>query len=210
MDEINEVMRRKAINFDLSTSELRKIFGYFGTTKAYGLIKKFMLEHGFEHRQYSGYISKEPMTFATVFNLTNELTLKLPWLCEVVKRMDVTNVLEETIDLIPTLNKPYEKIKISEKAKTNVIITPTNEVIDKVEDIDTLDEITEAIINESSMKEEHKEILFALIEDYKNNTANQENYQNVDLKFLKNNKDKNDKDKQSHKNKHTHSEYEKN
>ena len=27
MDEINEAMRRKAINFDLSTSELRKIFG---------------------------------------------------------------------------------------------------------------------------------------------------------------------------------------
>ena len=208
MDEINEAMRRKAINFDLSTSELRKIFGYSGTAMAYGLIKKFMLEHEFEHRQYSGYISKDPMTFATVFNLTNELTLELPWLCEVVKRMDVTNVLEETIDLIPTLNKPYEKGNASVKTKSNVIITPTNEIIDKVEDIDTLDEITEAIINESSMKEEHKEILFALIEDYKDNTTNPKLYPNVDLKFLKNNKDKNDKDKQNLKNKHTHSEYE--
>lgn len=208
MDEINEAMRRKAINFDLSTSELRKIFGYCGTAMAYGLIKKFMLEHEFDHRQYSGYISKEPMSFSTVIDLTQELSLELPWLCEVVKRMDVTSVLEDTIDLIPALNEPYEKGNKSEKTKSNVIVTTTTEVVDKVEDIDTLDEITEALINESSMKEEHKEILFALIEDYKNNTTNQESYQNVDLKYLKNNKDKNDKDKQNLKSKHTHSEYE--
>lgn len=167
-----------------------------------------MLEHEFDHRQYSRYISKEPMSFSTVIDLTKELSLELPWLCEVVKRMDVTSVLEDTIDLIPALNEPYEKGNKSEKTKSNVIITTTTEVVDKVEDIDTLDEITEALINESSMKEEHKEILFALIEDYKNNTAKQENYQNVDLKYLKNNKDKNDKDKQNLKNKHTHSEYE--
>mgnify|MGYP004500275309 CR=1 FL=1 len=207
MDKIDEAKRRKAINFDLSTSELRKIFGYCGTAMAYGLIKKFMLEHEFEHRQYSGYISKKPMAFITVLNLTNELTLEFPWLCEVVKRMDVTSVLEDTIDLIPALNEPYEKGNESVKTKSNVIITPTNEVVDKVEDIDALDEITEAIINESSMKKEHKEILFALIEDYKNNTANPKSYPNVDLKYLKN-KDKNDKVQQNLKNKPTHSEYE--
>ena len=167
-----------------------------------------MLEHEFDHRQYSGYISKEPMSFSTVIDLTQELSLELPWLCEVVKRMDVTSVLEDTIDLIPALNEPYEKGNKSEKTKSNVIVTTTTEVVDKVEDIDALDEITEAIINESSMKEEHKEILFALIEDYKNNTANPKSYPNVDFKNLKNNKDKNDKVKQNLKNKHTHSEYE--
>ena len=31
---INNHEKRKTINFDLSTIELRKIFGYFGTTKA--------------------------------------------------------------------------------------------------------------------------------------------------------------------------------
>lgn len=208
MMEIDEAKQRKAINFDLSTSELRKIFGYFGTAMAYGLIKTFMLEHGFEHRQYSGYISKEPMSFVAATSKIKKLSIAYPWLHKVVKSMDITSVLEDTIDLIPTLNEPYEKGNESVKTKSNVIITPTNEIIDKVEDIDTLDEITEAIINESSMKEEHKEILFALIEDYKNNTANQENYQNVDLKYLKNNNGKNDKDKQNLKNKHTHSEHE--
>ena len=207
---INNREKRKTINFDLSTIELRKIFGYFGTTKAYGLIKKFMLEHGFEHRQYSGYISKNPMSFIQVEDIIKKMSIEYSWLHKVVEKMDVTSVLEDTIDLIPTLNKPYEKGNKSEKTKSNVIVTTTNEVVDKVEGIDTLDEIAEAIINESSMKEEHKEILFALIEDYKNNTANPKSYPNVDLKYLKNNKEKNDKVQQNLKSKNTHSEYEKN
>lgn len=50
---------RKALNFDLSTNELKKHFN--STAEAYSQIKIFMIENGFEHRQYSGYISKEPM-----------------------------------------------------------------------------------------------------------------------------------------------------
>ena len=168
-----------------------------------------MLEHGFEHRQYSGYISKNPMSFIQVEDIIKKMSIEYSWLHKVVEKMDVTSVLEDTIDLIPTLNKPYEKGNKSEKTKSNVIVTTTNEVVDKVEGIDTLDEIAEAIINESSMKEEHKEILFAIIEDYKNNTANPKSYPNVDLKYLKN-KEKNDKVQQNLKSKNTHSEYEKN
>ena len=91
MDEINEAMRRKAINFDLSTSELRKIFGYCGTAMAYGLIKKFMLEHEFEHRQYSGYISKEPMSFVAATSKIKKLSIAYPWLHKVVEKMDEIN-----------------------------------------------------------------------------------------------------------------------
>lgn len=50
---------RKYINFDLSTNELKKHFN--NTAEAYNKIKEFMTQNGFEHRQYSSYISKEPI-----------------------------------------------------------------------------------------------------------------------------------------------------
>lgn len=51
--------KHKAINFDLSTNELKKYFS--NTAEAYNQIKSFMLNNGFDHRQYSGYASKEVM-----------------------------------------------------------------------------------------------------------------------------------------------------
>lgn len=91
MDKIDEAKRKKAINFDLSTSELRKIFGYCGTAMAYGLIKKFMLEHEFEHRQYSGYISKNPMSFIQVEDIIKKMSIEYSWLHKVVEKMDEIN-----------------------------------------------------------------------------------------------------------------------
>ena len=91
MIEIDEAKQRKAINFDLSTSELRKVFGYFGTAMAYGLIKTFMLEHEFDHRQYSGYISKEPMSFIQVEDIIKKMSIEYSWLHKVVEKMDEIN-----------------------------------------------------------------------------------------------------------------------
>lgn len=88
---INNHKKRKTINFDLSTSELRKMFGYLGTAKAYGLIKKFMLEHGFEHRQYSGYISKNPMSFIQVEDIIKKMSIEYSWLHKVIEKMDEIN-----------------------------------------------------------------------------------------------------------------------
>ena len=53
---------RRAINFDLSTRTLEEIFGKGNTAKPYSDITHFMKENGFIHRQYSGYVSKEPMS----------------------------------------------------------------------------------------------------------------------------------------------------
>mgnify|MGYP006922439092 CR=1 FL=1 len=49
---------KRAINFDLDTKELLKHFK--NTHQAYSAIKVFMEDNGFEHRQYSGYVSREP------------------------------------------------------------------------------------------------------------------------------------------------------
>lgn len=58
-------MNKKAINFDLDTKKLRE-FHPKGITQAYTDIRNFLESMGFEHRQGSGYVSKEPIRYATV------------------------------------------------------------------------------------------------------------------------------------------------
>ncbi|HDZ4962988.1 TPA: vapd [Campylobacter jejuni] len=86
-------INRKAINFDLSTKSLEKYFK--DTREPYSLIKKFMLENGFEHRQYSGYTSKEPINERRVIRIVNKLTKKFTWLGECVKEFDITEIGEQ-------------------------------------------------------------------------------------------------------------------
>ncbi|BEJ86629.1 hypothetical protein B10525_17620 (plasmid) [Campylobacter jejuni] len=51
------------------------------------MIKKFMLENGFEHRQYSGYTSKEPINERRVIRIVNKLTKNLLGLANVLKSL---------------------------------------------------------------------------------------------------------------------------
>ncbi|EAK1117656.1 MULTISPECIES: virulence-associated protein VapD [Campylobacter] len=86
-------INRKAINFDLSIKSLEKYFK--DTREPYSLIKNFMLENGFEHRQYSGYTSKEPINERRVIRIVNKLTKKFTWLGECVKEFDITEIGEQ-------------------------------------------------------------------------------------------------------------------
>ena len=86
-------INRKAINFDLSTKSLEKYFK--DTREPYSLIKEFMLENGFEHRQYSGYTSKESIDERRVTRIVNKLTKKFAWLGECVKEFDITEIGEQ-------------------------------------------------------------------------------------------------------------------
>ncbi|RTK00926.1 vapd [Campylobacter jejuni] len=86
-------LSRKAINFDLSTEELKKHFE--DTRKPYGLIKDFMLENGFEHRQYSGYASKEPMSNEDVFSIVLRISRKFTWIGSCIKEFDITEIGEQ-------------------------------------------------------------------------------------------------------------------
>ncbi|EAH9594056.1 virulence-associated protein VapD [Campylobacter coli] len=94
-------INRKAINFDLSTKSLEKYFK--DTREPYSLIKNFMLENGFEHRQYSGYTSKEPINERRVIRIVNKLTKKFTWLGECVKEFDITEIGEEQYSLKETI-----------------------------------------------------------------------------------------------------------
>ena len=65
-------MNKKAINFDLDTKKLRE-FHPKGITQAYTDIRNFLESMGFEHRQGSGYVSKEPMG--------RSVKIEKGWLC---------------------------------------------------------------------------------------------------------------------------------
>ena len=69
---------KRAINFDLDTKELLKHFK--NTHQAYSAIKVFMEDNGFEHRQYSGYVS------------TEKLNQKFKWLKDCIQKYDVTEI----------------------------------------------------------------------------------------------------------------------
>ena len=86
-------LSRKAINFDLSTEELKKHFE--DTRKPYGLIKDFMLENGFEHRQYSGYASKEPISNEDVFSIVLKISRKFTWIGSSKLELDITEIGEQ-------------------------------------------------------------------------------------------------------------------
>ncbi|MCL2827063.1 MAG: hypothetical protein FWD72_06640 [Eggerthellaceae bacterium] len=87
---------RKSINFDLDTHSLNRVFGEGNRRQAYSQIKLFMEKNGFEHRQYSGYVSVKRMSFAGTYLLIKKLKESCPWLAGCVKRFDVTDFLGES------------------------------------------------------------------------------------------------------------------
>ena len=86
---------KKAINFDLRDVRLRKDYPSKDYKKALSDIKSYLLDNGFNHRQYSGYISKEPVTMDYVIQHILEMALLFQWLRYCVKEFDVTIVGDE-------------------------------------------------------------------------------------------------------------------
>ncbi|EAJ1438362.1 vapd [Campylobacter coli] len=133
-------INRKAINFDLSTKSLEKYFK--DTREPYSLIKEFMLENGFEHRQYSGYTSKEPVDERQITRIVNKLTKKFIWLGECVKEFDVTEIgeqysLKETIQGLCTKELNIQQTKqtkdFHQKLKEFTEKTPKNQKLKDLE-----------------------------------------------------------------------------
>ena len=90
---------RKQITFDLSDNNLKKYYPKPKISinpqyhkKAWGDIAKFMKKNGFEHRQYSVYVSKDPITRAKVNTLVNKMVAQMLWLNKCLNAIDVTNI----------------------------------------------------------------------------------------------------------------------
>ncbi|MGX3044692.1 VapD family protein [Helicobacter sp. T3_23-1056] len=89
----NEQKYIKYIIFDLDTKQLKDIFP--DTRLPYSMIKKFFEDNGFEHRQYSGYISKELLDNFDIIAIMKELGKKFTWLRNCIQEFDVSNVINE-------------------------------------------------------------------------------------------------------------------
>ena len=111
---MKEKLTRKAINFDLDTKELLKHFK--NTHQAYSAIKVFMEDNGFEHRQYSGYVSTGYISNAATTLLTKQLNKKFKWLKDCVQKYDITEI-GETYDLKYIFDEAKQKEKEKSKNK---------------------------------------------------------------------------------------------
>ena len=115
---MKEKLTRKAINFDLDTKELLKHFK--NTHQAYSAIKVFMEDNGFEHRQYSGYVSTGYISNAATTLLTKQLNKKFKWIKDCVQKYDVTEI-GETYDLKYIFDEAKKQEKEKEKSKNKEI-----------------------------------------------------------------------------------------
>jgi virulence-associated protein VapD len=92
---MKKAMCRKAINFDLDTKSLKTYYPGKNYRKAYSDIKVFMEKEGFNHRQYSGYVSNEKLSMQKITSLTKRLSKSFPWLKKCTNRLDVTDIGEQ-------------------------------------------------------------------------------------------------------------------
>ena len=83
---------KKALNFDLSNQALQKYYPSKSYKKAWSDIKGYLLEIGFNHRQYSGYVSIDNISMTYVIQHIIEMSLLFKWLKYCVKEFDVTIV----------------------------------------------------------------------------------------------------------------------
>lgn len=106
---------RKAFHFDLSTKELRKHYPSdraFGWRKAWSDIRSFMEKNGFEHAQFSGYESIEPMGYDKAYAIMMSLSETYPWFeqcataatyTDIGERFDVLKFFKNEVkDVAPT------------------------------------------------------------------------------------------------------------
>ena len=103
---------RKALNFDLDTKKYEKFTGKPAPT-AYAEIKNFLRKNDFEHRQGSGYISKDSLNDGKIFAIIQNMSIELEWLKTCVKQIDVTNIGKQH-SLIDAINKAPTKANVSD------------------------------------------------------------------------------------------------
>lgn len=89
----------RTLNFDLSDDKLKQYYPKKNIKQAWYDIEKYLTSNGFNHRQYSGYLSDEPLYEYNLLNITNKLFTEMPWLIKCATKFDAATVTE-TFDLL--------------------------------------------------------------------------------------------------------------
>lgn len=107
---MNRYQVYRAINFDLCIDDLKRKYSRSNPKYAYTEIKNYMESHGFEHRQYSGYKSMEPMSDIEVTLFFDKLFQRFGWLPQCAAKIDVTEIGKE-YDMLDYWNRNVLNIK---------------------------------------------------------------------------------------------------
>ena len=84
---------QRAIHFDLSMKAVDEMYKY--RSKAYRDIKKAMEKNGFFHQQFSGYITKEPISVNEFADRIANIVDEVPNLPYIIKHADATYLKDE-------------------------------------------------------------------------------------------------------------------
>jgi len=82
----------KAINFDLDNELLQANYPSKSYKYAWTKIRKALEGMGFEHKQYSGYLSLKPLSNKDIQVVVEKLVRQNPWLSKCIQQFDVTDV----------------------------------------------------------------------------------------------------------------------
>lgn len=78
---------KKYLLFDLDTTALKEEFGPKRYTVAYSMIRQFLENCGFEHKQGSRYLSTESISLNQTIAIYQAMTEEMPWLDSCSKTM---------------------------------------------------------------------------------------------------------------------------
>ena len=84
-----------ALNFDLNNSLLKIHYPSKNYKKAWKDIYNYLTQHGFIHRQYSGYISCHTVSMIYVTQTIADMSFIFGWLQYCVKEFDMTLIGDE-------------------------------------------------------------------------------------------------------------------
>lgn len=82
------------LSFDLDTKKLKEYYSK-SRRNAYREIQQFLESNGFEHRQWSGYISTERMDMQDVYPLLMLFKESHPWMEHCANRFDASEVKDK-------------------------------------------------------------------------------------------------------------------
>lgn len=160
---------RKSLHFDLDYNNLKKYYSKTNPSNAYKEIKKYMIEHGFIHHQYSGYVSKYKMSNKSAYEFCVELSNNLPWLRSCVKNIHMTDIDLLNFNIRKSIDEPfksYDPISLEKAVEIDgeYKLYRINEDVYELRDLDnnfianTLCDTIEEALNEIEQKNEELEL----------------------------------------------------
>ena len=110
------------LSFDLSIDNLELYYSNKNINQAWDDIKRFMTKNGFEHSQYSAYISKNKMSMYDIRDFMKSMYIRLPWfpLCAnkvMLSELNSEEKLIASIAKIKTIKAMIDNIKVNAPGK---------------------------------------------------------------------------------------------